>query len=161
MGAFKALGFNFLLKVYTLFLSNGTYRDSRLVPSELFLISMKHCMLYLPSGIMFILCDFLTSSCNLCVLQLVKWHETSVTFVLCLCSLGLMSCFSYNILVNFLDGDPTAFLGLQRSRLSIFRMIFTYFVLYFSYNMKIIVVSSSRKKTSKGFLILSKPEMNI
>lgn len=109
-------------------------------------------MLYLPSGIMFILCDFLTSSCNLCVLQLVKWHETSVTFVLCLCSLGLMSCFSYNILVNFLDGDPTAFLGLQRSRLSIFRMIFTYFVLYFSYNMKIISSLLQQEEDFQGFL---------
>lgn len=58
MGAFKALGFNFLLKAYTLFLSNGAHQDSRLVPSELFLISMKHCMLPLLSGIMSISYDF-------------------------------------------------------------------------------------------------------
>lgn len=58
MGAFKSLGFNFLRKVYILFLSNGTDQDSRLVLSELFFISMKCCMFPLLSGIISILYDF-------------------------------------------------------------------------------------------------------
>lgn len=82
MGAFKALGFNFLLKVYTLFLSNGTEQDSRLVISELFLISMKHCTLPLLSGIMSILYDSsLLHATFVSFIQLVMSHEISVTTI--------------------------------------------------------------------------------